>query len=193
MLKKIASTAVAILLLFGSASLADSIKPLLSESGYEGRIKLAAELDDSRGYCLDVPGPASNILLHIPGWTHSCHSGPEPDQVYRYNLDGKGKFRFVFQTYDLCLTAANSAVRSRFSYETCDVDERQGFTAKEDGTIVLRGTELCLVALNMAPGGSQDEAGTGRQVQATHMVRGLTLRPCGSGAQELAKWVAIDE
>lgn len=178
---------------FQSTSSAQNITPLRSADGYEGRIKLAATLDDPRGYCLDVPGPASNILLHIPVWTHSCHSGPEPDQVFKFNLDGKGKFRFVYQSYDLCLTAADRVARSRFRYEECNADALQGFGARQDGTIVLKGSNLCLAALNMEAGGSQQETGTGRMVQATHMVRGLTLRRCGSGAPELERWVAIVE
>lgn len=170
---------------------ADDIRPLLAANGYEGRLKLARDLDDPRGYCLDVPGPASNILLHLPGWTHSCHSGPEPDQVYRFNLEGKGRFRFVHETYNLCLTADESAAKSRFNYQPCDREAGQSFRATPEGRLVLQGTDLCLAAMNMAPGGSQDEVGKGRDVQATHKIRILTLRPCGTGAPELERWVAL--
>jgi hypothetical protein len=104
-----------------------------------------------------------------------------------------GNLRFVFESYNLCLTAKTNASGSRFSYEKCSSNDQQGFTAKANGTLTLTNTDLCLAAMNMSPNGNQNEAGTGREVRATHKVRGLTLRPCSDGAPELIRWITIPE
>ena len=183
----------ALILTLAATSTAAANERLRADSGYVGRIKLQNDLDDPRGYCLDVPGPATNLLLHIPVWAHTCHAGAEPDQVFRFNEDGAGWIRFVFQSHDLCLTANDAVEGTRFRFSACGDSARQAFDATAEGTLVLRGTDLCLVVANMTDGGSQDEAGLGRQVRATHMVRGLRLRPCGQGAPEMARWIPIVE
>ena len=175
-------------LALASSAVAD---PLLDAGeGYTGQIRLAADLDDARGYCLDVPGSHTNLLFHIPVWAHTCHSTALPDQNFRYNEGGSGAFRFVTEEHDLCLTANEASEGSQFSYEVCDTPERQTFDVSAEGVFTLRGSDLCLAVSNMTEGGSQDEPGVGRQVQASHMVRMLRLRPCGQGAPEMDRWVA---
>ena len=160
-------------------------------SGYVGRLKLVDDIDDPAGYCLDVPGPASNIRLDISAWAHSCHDGPEPDQTYRFDEDGNGAFRFVWEDYDVCLTATEAVAGSGLSYLPCDGGPRQAFDSATDGTFSLRGSELCLSALNMDDTGSQDEVGVGRNVAPGDWVRGLQLRPCAEALDALTQWEPI--
>jgi hypothetical protein len=192
-MKLIITIAVACASLIGIAT--DKIthaSPLLgADGGYVGRIKLASHLDEPRGYCLDVPGPAGNLLFHIPVWAHTCHASPQPDQIFRYNEEGSGLLRFVFEEHDLCLTAVERREGSRFSYLPCTAPDRQAFDVDENGSFSLRDSELCLVVANMEDGGSQNEIGTGREVRATHRVRGLRLRQCEKGSLEMARWEAM--
>lgn len=180
-------------LTLASIAKADTAEPLGAPNGYIGQIRLASDLDDPRGYCLDVPGPHTNLLFHIPVWAHTCHASALPDQNFRYNEGGHGTFRFVYQEHDLCLTANEPSAGSRFSYEACDAPDRQAFDVSAEGVFNLRGSELCLAVSNMAEGGSQDEPGVGRQVQASHMVRMLRLRPCDQGSSEMDRWVALEQ
>lgn len=160
-------------------------------SGYVGRLKLVDDIDDPAGYCLDVPGPASNIRLDIPAWAHSCHGGPEPDQTYRFDEDGNGAFRFVWEVYDVCLTATDAVAGSGLSYLPCDGGSQQAFDSAADGTFTLRGSDLCLSARNMDDAGSQDEVGIGRNVAPGDWVRGLQLRPCAEALDALTQWEPI--
>ncbi|MEO1057283.1 MAG: ricin-type beta-trefoil lectin domain protein [Actinomycetota bacterium] len=161
------------------------------DSGYVGRLQLIEALDDPAGYCLDVPGPATNLRLDLAAWAHSCHDETEPDQVLRFDEDGNGALRFLWEDYDLCLTADAVAAGSGFSYQPCDGGESQAFDATADGVFQLRGTDLCLAALNMDTGTADGDAGTGRDVAPGDRVRTLQLQPCATTTAALQQWVPI--
>lgn len=162
-------------------------------SGYVGRLEIANTLDDASDYCLDVPGSANNITLRPAAWAHSCHETALPDQVYEFDAGGDGAIHFLYESYDLCLTAGNVSSGADFSYEDCRGIETQAFDANADGTLELRGTNLCLTVINMEPGGSQDELGVGRNVAPGDWVRTLQLQDCESTIDAFKEWRPIDD
>ena len=166
---------------------------LIFVDGYIGRFKLVDNMDDPLGYCLDVPGPATNIILRLPPWTHSCHPSDEPDQIFRYNLDGAGQMHFLFEEFDFCLTANAAEAGSGFSFEACGEAANQGFDVTASGLIMLRDSNLCLVVRNMAQGDSQSEIGAGRVIAPGDLMRTLELDVCGTVIPAFETWEAIDE
>jgi len=65
-------------------------------------IQLKDRLDrPDDGYCLDIPGTGSNLLLNVPLFAHNCKSGPTPDSAVTYTDDGQ----LVFPAAQVCVTA----------------------------------------------------------------------------------------
>lgn len=193
-----------ILLLIGSSLLqAENIKReetsvLKNNSKYEGRIRLKRFLDEPDGYCLDVPGPHTRLQLDTPAWAHTCHVDALPDQVFKYNFDGQGKFRFIFEKYDLCLTADAPHADTRLKFESCDKPKLQGFDITKRGELKFRGTNLCLFVEETGPysnKGWKDPFGRGRPVSAgdSHLARFLELHECGTRDPGMSRWRALVE
>lgn len=184
-----------------SAAIAGPPVPALGdEGGYEGRIRLTYFLDEPDGYCLDVPGPITNLLLEAPMVAHTCHPDPLEDQVFSFNVDGSGLIRWRYADYDLCLTAVGSEQGAKLKLLSCDNPGAQQFEYTEKAEFRLSATALCVqVELTgppsrQEPGPGQDAYGRGRSVNAqyTHLMRFLELHPCGSGDPAMARWQALE-
>ncbi|MEM6534432.1 MAG: ricin-type beta-trefoil lectin domain protein [Pseudomonadota bacterium] len=174
---------------------------LSAQDGYTGRIRLTRFLDEPDGYCLDVPGPATNVMLQFPMVAHTCHFGPLPDQVFQFNTDGTGKLRWTMDEYDLCFTADKAEALSAFNLRECGSSPLQSFELTENNEFKLSGTDLCMQVERTGagpmqpPGEGQDAYGRGRSVNAqfTHLMRRLELRTCGEGDPAMSRWQAVTE
>ena len=184
-----------------AAETAPGVAPLAASNGYEGRISLADRLDEPRGYCLDVPGPIFNIMLHIPVWAHNCHQGPGADQVFRFNVGGSGQLRWVHEEHDLCLTARESRKGARFSFEECSSAMRQRFNLSDTGALQLEATSLC-IAVEIPIGGrgyvaepGHEKFGRGRSFpqDPSARIRFLELQPCDTTPSALTVFGAHTE
>lgn len=94
---------------------------------YTGRIRLTRILDEPDGYCLDVPGPASNVMLQFPLVAHTCHADPLADQVFRFNDSGSGQIRWTMDEYDLCFTADSADNLANLNLKACEGSPMQTF------------------------------------------------------------------
>ncbi|WP_138921441.1 ricin-type beta-trefoil lectin domain protein [Novosphingobium pentaromativorans] len=177
---------------------------LSAVGGYEGRIRLIRYLDEPDGYCIDIPGNIS-FLLPFPAWAHTCHFDRVPDQVFRYNRDGKHNIRWIYedskQKFDWCLTAKSKVSGSYFEYATCDQPSLQEFEYTDLGEFKLKDSDFCIYVEStgpiagklMLPGG--DPYGRGRSINPaySHLARILELQPCGSGEISMERWEALIE
>lgn len=172
---------------------------LSSAEGYTGRIRLTRFLDEPDGYCLDVPGPPSNVMLQFPLVAHTCHADPWADQVFQFNLAGQGLIRWTMDDYDLCFTADAAEPMSALNLRDCEAGDRQAFTYTTAGELRLSSTDLCIHVERTGPGfrepvgEDQDARGRGRSVnpQFTHLMRRLEMRACGEGDPAMSRWTAI--
>lgn len=168
---------------------------------YTGRIRLNRFLDEPDGYCLDVPGPASNVMLQFPLVAHTCHADPLADQVFSFNDDGSGQIRWTMDEYDLCFTADSADSLANLNLKACESSPLQTFEYTAGKEIQLSGTPLCVHVERTGPasfqpvGEDQDDYGRGRSVnpQFTHLMRRLELRACGDGDPSMFRWQAMDE
>jgi len=115
-------------------------------------VRLKDRLDRPEdGYCLDIVGTASNMVLDVPLFAHNCKRGPTPDSAVTY--DDKGQL--VFAGPQVCVTAfgVNDTVLPgtpvllrpcNFSRAFFDTSNLQKFDHLENGQLQLRGYELCL-------------------------------------------------
>ncbi|MEO0465656.1 MAG: RICIN domain-containing protein [Pseudomonadota bacterium] len=173
---------------------------LSAASGYEGRVRLTRFLDEPDGYCLDVPGPATSVMLQFPLVAHTCHADPLADQVFRFNMDGENRIRWVMDDYDLCFTADDASAMSPLNLLACDAPAKQSFEFTDRGEFRLSDTDLCIHVERTGPASfqpveeGQDAYGRGRSVNAqfTHLMRRLELRTCGDGDPAMSRWQATE-
>ena len=72
--------------------------------------------DDPRGYCIDVPGPPSNIRLDAPLQVHTCKYGEaNEDQHFEWAAPDK----MHMPRYDVCLTAENVREDAQLFVQSC--------------------------------------------------------------------------
>ncbi len=103
------------------------------------------------GYCVDVPGPSRNMRVDMPLFAHNCKPALTGDSAVVFTSDGL----IQFPAAGRCITVAgvNSAAlpgasillrecnESRPFFETSRL---QRFTHRDDGSLTVSGSELCL-------------------------------------------------
>ena len=176
---------------------------------YEGRIKLVSKLDEPDGLCLDLPGPMSNLLLHIPAWAHTCkpQGSDIRDMTFRFDASTVSTISNSAMAPPLCLAVDEISQGSQMHFVECDEDsDNQKFRYIDKGRILLESTRgeetaLCLTVETAAPSprGSRprndDPKGHSTMVnlRASHMARSLMLEDCAAAPLEMSQWEAYRE
>ena len=117
----------------------------------EVHLRLVDRLDRPEdGYCLDIPGPPSNVFIQLPLFAHNCSPSLKIDTAVEFTSEGFIKFPRV----DRCVTVAgvkSALPGSSIMLSECnptnlliDISPRQRFTHRDDGSLALSGTKLCL-------------------------------------------------
>ena len=148
-------------------------------------VKLAAPIEEDRGWCLDLRGGRNNGAPIGGLHGHTCYTylglGPTPDQSFvMENIREQNEFRMV-EFNDKCMTLYEPKEGSFISMETCDGREAQDFMMNESGQIIPEMMpELCLtIGTIVLPGGG------GRPL---HIMRDVTFEACDSSIHERQFW-----
>ena len=145
-------------------------------------VALAATLDESRGYCLDIIGSQARATPERGLQAHTCYGYQGKiavDQGFDANLMRTGKWRLP--AFNVCMRATAQA-GARLMLETCNDDIAQRFTLMPDGSIAADAEpRLCLTVggISGTPGGG------GRPV---HLLRPLTLERCEAALVQRQQW-----
>ncbi|MDA7999999.1 MAG: hypothetical protein MPK06_00710 [Alphaproteobacteria bacterium] len=147
--------------------------------------RLIDRLDRPRdGYCFDILGVGTDLVLDVPLFAHNCKLGLTADSALIYTEAGE----LFFPQPEVCVTAfgvktvlPGSAVmvepcgrRSPFYY-TSDL---QKFDHLENGQLQLRGRDVCI-----AVGAESD--GT---YSSSDLWRVLSMEPCAEVPLNLSAW-----
>ncbi len=103
--------------------------PAFSQSTF---LRSMHELEDPRGYCLDIPGFGAQMRIDAPITTHSCKyslPGFDVDEIFEH---ADGKLRLV--NYDRCLSA-DSMESGRADVHSIDCDEAHPWQVHGDGRV----------------------------------------------------------
>ncbi len=103
------------------------------------------------GYCVDVPGTPRNMRVDVPLFAHNCKPSLTSDSAVVFTSDGLIQFPAV----DRCITVAgvNSAAlpgasillrKCNESMPFFETARLQRFTHRDDGSLSIAGSELCL-------------------------------------------------
>ena len=154
-------------------------------SGAEVHLRLVDRLDRPKdGYCLDIPGPPSNLFIELPLFAHNCSPSLKIDTAVEFTSQGFIKFPRVAR----CVTVVGVKTAlpgSSIMLSECnpanlfiDVSVRQRFTHRDDGRLALSGTELCLAV------GPQ----SAETLSAVHRWRPLFVDDCATAEPTRSRW-----
>ena len=152
----------------------------ISSKNYE--IYLLEQLNENRGYCIDIKGSKLNADPDNGLQAHTCYSYQgevSVDQGFDNVKIDEDEFYMPF--FDVCMEAENTSASSTLKLRGCNKNEKQKFKFNNNAEIVLNdNTNLCLtVSENSREGGG----GT-----PTHLIRDLTLDNCSTDISSRQKW-----
>ena len=163
-----------------------------------GALRLKDNLDDPKGYCLDVPGFGDSIRLDAPLQAHTCKTGAD-DQVFSFEVptaqyQDRVKTKLFLDGYDRCLSVDPVSASGKWNLITADCegekpwDTRQDFLTTPDGWLLTRRAgrltprEPYLYCIGVADGVGEPAGGR------NHLRRDLMLYYCDSADPALITW-----
>ncbi len=137
------------------------------------------------GYCVDVPGTPRNMRVDLPLFAHNCKPSLTDDSAVVFTSDGLIQFPAV----DRCITVAgvNSAAlpgasillrKCNESMPFFETSRLQRFTHRDDGSLAVSGSELCLTV------GPQSAA----TFSPSHRWRTLFVDDCATAKPARSRW-----
>ena len=156
----------------------------LEERGFAETVEvyLLNNLNDSRGFCIDMTGYKTNADVNKALQTHSCYSyqgSVSVDQGFDVSKISNGEFNLPF--FNVCMEVENAESFSGLILRGCDKNPKQQFVFEGDGKIKpVNDLSLCLTA-----SGDYREGGGGSPV---HLIRDLSLSACDTSFSSRQSW-----
>jgi len=144
-------------------------------------IKLLNNLDDKRGFCIDIKGHKLRAKISRGIQAHTCYSYQGEIAVDQGLDANKLKQKQLFFPYfDVCVHPTSSKNPLNLNLLKCDNTEE--FVFSEDNTIRLKNnTNLCLTVAE----GNSRKGGGGSPV---HLIRNLSMQTCNQQNSVYKTW-----
>ena len=161
----------------------DAVEPL-EERGFAETVEvyLLNNLNDTRGFCIDMTGYKTNADVNKALQTHSCYSyqgSVSVDQGFDVSKISTGEFSLPF--FNVCMEVENADSYSGLILRGCDKNPKQQFVFEDDGKIKPVGSlSLCLTASD-----DYREGGGGSPV---HLIRDLSMSDCDVSFSTRQRW-----
>ena len=161
----------------------DVLEPL-EERGIAEKVEvyLLNNLNDTRGFCIDMTGYKTNADVNKALQAHSCYSyqgSVSVDQGFDVSKISNGEFNLPF--FNVCMEVENAETSSGLILRGCDKNPKQQFVFEGDGKIKpVNDLSLCLTA-----SGDYREGGGGSPV---HLIRDLSLSACDTSFSSRQSW-----
>ena len=156
----------------------------LEERGFAETVEvyLLNNLNDTRGFCIDMTGYKTNADVNKALQTHSCYSyqgSVSVDQGFDVSKISEGEFKLPF--FNVCMEVENAEASSGLILRGCDKGPKQQFVFEDDGKIKpVNDPGLCLTASD-----DYREGGGGSPV---HLIRDLSLSACDTSFSTRQVW-----
>jgi len=146
-------------------------------------IYLLDQLDDYRGYCIDIKGYKSKAKINRGLQAHTCYSYQGKITVDQgFDALKLTKNKFFLPAFDVCMEAASAAVSANIRLSHCRDEKFQEFELDEKGRIhLISNLKLCLTVAQ----GQSKKGGGGSPV---HLMRNLTLELCSDTLNHFQIW-----
>ena len=162
---------------------ADVVEPG-EETAYPetAEVYLLNNLNDTRGFCIDMTGYKTNADVNKALQAHSCYSyqgSVSVDQGFDVSKISNGEFSLPF--FNVCMEVENADSSSGLILRGCDKNPKQQFVFEDDGKIKPVGNlSLCLTASD-----DYREGGGGSPV---HLIRDLSMSDCDDSFSTRQRW-----
>ena len=141
------------------------------------------QMDDQRGFCIDIRGHKSKARINSALQVHTCYSyqgSISIDQGFDSLKMEKGQF--YFPAFDVCMEATSNAASALLILSKCQDVELQKFKWGNNGRIYLiSNVRLCLT---VAQGKSRQGGGGSPK----HLIRDLSLEFCDNTQKTFQMW-----
>ena len=146
-------------------------------------IYLLNQLDDSRGFCIDIRGHKLKAKIDKELQAHTCYSYQgkiSPDQGF--DPLKLTKNQFFLPSFNVCMEALSLTSSTSLRLRKCDDDKLQNFEWSNKNKIRLIGDrKLCLTV-------GQEESKKGGGGSPAHLMRNLSLELCSKSLNSYQVW-----
>ena len=154
-----------------------------SQADNSVEIYLLNQLDDPRGFCIDIKGHKLKAQINKGLQAHTCYSYQgkiSPDQGF--NSRKLTKNQFILTSFNVCMEASSLTPSANLRLRKCDRNKLQNFEWSNENKIHLIGNKkLCLTVDQ----GQSKKGGGGSPV---HLMRNLSLELCTESLNPYQAW-----
>ena len=146
-------------------------------------IYLLNQLDDPRGFCIDIKGHKLKAQINKGLQAHTCYSYQgeiSPDQGF--NSLKLTKNQFILPSFNVCMEASSLTPSANLRLRKCDRNKLQNFEWSNENKIYLIGNrKLCLTV-------DQGQSRKGGGGSPVHLMRNLSLELCAESLNSYQAW-----
>jgi hypothetical protein len=141
------------------------------------------QMDDDRGFCIDIRGHKSKAKVNRGLQAHTCYSYQGEVAVDQGFDTGKlMENQFHLPAFNVCMEAASVTASASLQLTKCRDGQLQRFDWDKEGRIHLMGDEnLCLTV-------AQRESRKGGGGSPVHLIRNLSMETCGDTLKPFQRW-----
>ena len=154
-----------------------------SQSDDNVEIYLLNQLDDPRGFCIDIKGHKLKAQINKGLQAHTCYSYQgeiSPDQGF--NSFKLTKNQFILTFFNVCMEASSLKVSANLKLAKCDRNKLQKFEWFNKNKIrLISNRKLCLTV-------DQGQSRKGRGGTPVHLMRNLSLELCDKSLNPYQAW-----
>lgn len=147
-------------------------------------VMLVSNIDDERGYCLDIAGgKGERAPLNKGLQAHTCYHYTGEilvDQAFDQADVDNGQFRIPY--FNVCMSADSIEQGTSIVLAECTDQVTQQFSLQPNGNITLKSDNTLCVTV------SATEKREGRGGEPVHVMRPLSLQACESNIAEYQTW-----
>jgi len=154
-----------------------------SQANDSVEIYLLNQLDDLRGFCIDIKGHKLKAQINKGLQAHTCYSYQgkiSPDQGF--NSRKLTKNQFILTSFNVCMEASSLIPSANLKLKKCDRNKLQNFELTNKNKIrLISDRKLCLTV-------DQGESRKGGGGSPVHLMRNLSLELCAESLNSYQAW-----
>lgn len=141
------------------------------------------QMDENRGFCIDIRGHKSKARINRGLQAHTCYSYQGEVAVDQgFDSSKLMKNQFYLPAFNVCMEAASVIPSASLQLSKCRDGQLQRFEWDKEGKIHPMDYEnLCLTV-------TQGESRKGGGGSPVHLIRNLSLETCSDALKPFQRW-----
>ena len=141
------------------------------------------QMDDDRGFCIDIRGHKSKAKVNRGLQAHTCYSYQGEVAVDQgFDPSKLMENQFHLPAFNVCMEAASVSASASLQLTKCRDGQLQRFEWDKEGKIYLMDDEsLCLTV-------AQGESRKGGGGSPVHLIRNLSMETCSDTLKPFQSW-----